>query len=184
MESLKERLDQTQTQLVKMHETNIDLKTRLHKEASQVRSPSPLFNPASHSLFHPPFFTARPWCQWNSFCYPRQPLFCPKAPRWWLKLTVNVLLCACNKVTLLLRICWNSPGFCHTLRSTLASLSWLPSLLCVIIFCSHHLCVYECLIHKQMFVRGFSYVGCKWNCHDSVESFIFFFFLIIICFHV
>lgn len=36
MESLKERLDKTQNQLVKMHETNIDLKSRLQKESSQV----------------------------------------------------------------------------------------------------------------------------------------------------
>ncbi|KAK7502092.1 hypothetical protein BaRGS_00006844, partial [Batillaria attramentaria] len=35
VESLKERLDQTQNQLVKMHETNIDLKSRLQKESSQ-----------------------------------------------------------------------------------------------------------------------------------------------------
>nr|KAG5710143.1 hypothetical protein BaRGS_006662 [Batillaria attramentaria] len=36
VESLKERLDQTQNQLVKMHETNIDLKSRLQKESSQT----------------------------------------------------------------------------------------------------------------------------------------------------
>ncbi|KAL8603572.1 hypothetical protein ACOMHN_022524 [Nucella lapillus] len=35
VESLKERLDQTQSQLVKMHESNIDLKSRLQKETSQ-----------------------------------------------------------------------------------------------------------------------------------------------------
>ncbi|XP_025092199.1 COP1-interactive protein 1-like isoform X4 [Pomacea canaliculata] len=35
VESLKERLDKTQNQLVKMHETNIDLKSRLQKESSQ-----------------------------------------------------------------------------------------------------------------------------------------------------
>ncbi|XP_076459730.1 uncharacterized protein LOC143292921 isoform X2 [Babylonia areolata] len=35
VESLKERLDQTQCQLVKMHESNIDLKSRLQKETSQ-----------------------------------------------------------------------------------------------------------------------------------------------------
>ncbi|XP_076462124.1 uncharacterized protein LOC143294629 [Babylonia areolata] len=36
VESLKERLDQTQSELVKMHETNIDLKTRLQKETAQI----------------------------------------------------------------------------------------------------------------------------------------------------
>ena len=36
VESLKERLDQTQSQLVKMHESNIDLKSRLQKETAQV----------------------------------------------------------------------------------------------------------------------------------------------------
>ncbi|KAL8592381.1 hypothetical protein ACOMHN_044317 [Nucella lapillus] len=34
--SLKERLDQTQSELVKMHETNINLKTRLQKETAQL----------------------------------------------------------------------------------------------------------------------------------------------------
>lgn len=36
VESLKDRLEHTQTELDKMHKDNIDLKSRLHKESSQV----------------------------------------------------------------------------------------------------------------------------------------------------